>query len=90
MPAVEVVPSIAESMPVKLMAIASGIVISVGEIFGGGNRTGHRWRRGAGGFGIQYALYLAEAAMRDAISSHTSVSDPSQPTIATLVALRRL
>ncbi len=60
--ALTVGPISAESVPVKLMATASGVVIGVGEIFGGGIApviAGHV----AGWFGIEYTLYLAVAAM---------------------------
>ncbi len=55
-------PISAESVPVKLMATASGVVIGVGELFGGGIApviAGHvaTW------FGIEYTLYLAIGAM---------------------------
>lgn len=55
-------PLSAEAVPVKLMATASGVVICVGEIFGGGVApviAGHV----AGAYGIQHSLYLAVAAM---------------------------
>jgi len=55
-------PLSAESVPAKLMATASGLVICVGEIFGGGIApviAGYV----AGAYGIQYPLYLAMAAM---------------------------
>lgn len=60
--ALTVGPISAESVPVKLMATASGVVIGVGEIFGGGIApviAGHV----AGWFGIEYTLYLAIVAM---------------------------
>lgn len=52
----------AESVPVKLMATASGVVICVGELFGGGAVSiiaGYVAQH----FGIQYVLHLAVAAM---------------------------
>ncbi len=55
-------PLSAESVPAKLMATASGAVICVGEIFGGGIApviAGYV----AAHFGIQYILYLAIGAM---------------------------
>jgi MFS family permease len=55
-------PLSAESVPAKLMATASGIVIGVGEIFGGGMApviAGYV----AGRFGIQYTLDLAIVAL---------------------------
>jgi fucose permease len=51
-------PLTAEAVPAKLMATASGLVIGVGEIFGGGiapviaGYIAHH-------FGIEYMLYLA-------------------------------
>lgn len=55
-------PLCAESVPVKLMSTASGLVIGVGEVFGGGVAPAI-----AGGiakhFGIQYILHLAGGAM---------------------------
>lgn len=51
-----------EAVPAKLMATASGAVIGVGEIFGGGIApviAGYV----AGWFGIQYTLYLAIVAL---------------------------
>ncbi len=60
--ALTVGPISAESVPVKLMATASGVVIGVGEIFGGGIApaiTDHV----AGWFGIEYTPYLAIVAM---------------------------
>ncbi len=60
--ALTVGPISAESVPVKLMATASGVVIGVGEVFGGGIApviAGHV----AGWFGIEYTLYLAIVAM---------------------------
>ena len=55
-------PISAESVPVKLMATASGAVIGVGEIFGGGIAPAIAGTV-AGRFGIQYTLYLAIVAM---------------------------
>ncbi len=55
-------PISAESVPAKLMATASGAVICVGEIFGGGIApviAGYV----ASNFGIQYILHLATGAM---------------------------
>ena len=55
-------PLSAESVPAKLMATASGVVIGVGEVFGGGIApviAGFV----AGAFGIQYTLDLAIIAM---------------------------
>ncbi len=55
-------PLSAESVPAKLMATASGVVICVGEIFGGGIAPVIAGIV-AGRFGIQYTLYLAIAAL---------------------------
>ena len=60
--ALTVGPISTESVPVKLMATASGVVIGVGEIFCGGIApvlAGHV----AGWFGIEYTLYLAIIAI---------------------------
>lgn len=51
-----------ESVPVKLMATASGAVIGVGEIFGGGIALVIAGTV-AGRFGIEHTLYLAIVAM---------------------------
>lgn len=55
-------PLSAEAVPAKLMATASGVVIGVGEIFGGGIAPAVAGYV-AGGYGIQYTLYLAIAAL---------------------------
>ncbi len=55
-------PLCAESVPAKLMATASGVVIGVGEIFGGGIAPAIAGYV-AGWFGIQYTLYLAIIAL---------------------------
>ncbi len=55
-------PLSAESVPAKLMTTASGAVICVGEIFGGGIAPVIAGAV-AGRFGIQYTLYLAIAAL---------------------------
>jgi predicted MFS family arabinose efflux permease len=55
-------PISAESVPASLMATASGIVIGVGEIFGGGIApviAGYV----ANNYGIQYIMYLALGAL---------------------------
>lgn len=55
-------PLSAESVPVKLMSTASGIVIGTGEIFGGGAApaiAGYVAKH----FGIQYILHLAFGAL---------------------------
>jgi fucose permease len=55
-------PLSAESVPATLMSTASGIVIGVGEIFGGGIApviAGHV----AQSFGIQYVMHLAAVAL---------------------------
>jgi len=55
-------PLSAESVPPTLMATASGLVVGVGEIFGGGIApviAGHV----ALGFGIQYVMHLAAVAL---------------------------
>ena len=55
-------PLSAESVPARLMTTASGIVIGVGEIFGGGIApviAGHV----AQAFGIQYVMHLAAVAL---------------------------
>ena len=55
-------PLSAESVPAKLMATASGVVIGVGEIFGGGIAPAVAGYV-AGRFGIEHTLYLAISAM---------------------------
>jgi len=60
--ALTVGPICSEAVPASLMATASGLVIAVGELFGGGLApviVGHAAQR----FGIEHVLWLPIAAM---------------------------
>jgi sugar phosphate permease len=52
----------AESVPAKLMSTASGLVVGIGEVFGGGLApaiAGYVTKH----FGIQYIIYLGLVAL---------------------------
>lgn len=58
------------------MATASGAVIGVGEIFGGGIAPALAGTV-AGGFGTQYTLYLAVAAMAAGVLIGLGLREPA-------------
>lgn len=68
-----------EAVPTTLMATASGLVIAVGELFGGGLApvvVGHAAQR----FGIEHVLWLPIAAVALGFFLCLSIRDPRSPT----------